>query len=51
LIEMHIWTCRRYCEVVRGCSMKIEVDGRAQELLRARYCTIFLKNAIDAVQS
>jgi hypothetical protein len=51
LIELRIWTCRRYREVVWGCSMKIEVDGSARELLRAQYCVIFLENVINAVRS
>jgi hypothetical protein len=37
LIEVRIWTDRRYRNVVRGRSRKIKVDRGARELSRARY--------------
>jgi hypothetical protein len=37
LVEVRIWTDRRYRDVVRGRSRKIEVDRGAREISQARY--------------
>jgi hypothetical protein len=47
---MYFQTWSTYHKVVQRGSMKIKVDQRAQELLRAQYCAILLEIAIDAVR-
>jgi hypothetical protein len=51
VIKMYFQTWSTYCKVVWRGLMKIEVDWRTWELLRAQYCMILLEIAINAVWS